>query len=56
MGASPLSTFMPGKAPLFLIKSTSKLPSAALCRIVSSNKITPPILSCMPEDLNNISL
>ena len=55
-GARPLSTLIPGKAPWFLINSTNDVPSSALCLIVSSNKITPPILSCIPLALKSISL
>ena len=40
-GFAPLSTLMPGMTPFSLSSFTKGLPSAVLCRIVSSNRITP---------------
>ena len=56
IGCKPLSTFMPGNAPCFEIMSLNRVPSAADCLIVSSNKITPPIFPSIPFDLKSISL
>ena len=55
IGETPLSTFIPGRAPVFEITSFKKVPSAADCLRVSSNNITPLIFSFMPEARNNNS-
>ena len=48
-GARPLSTFIPGSASFCFIKSTRGVPSLVFCRIVSSKRITPPILFDIPS-------
>ena len=48
-GVRPLSTFIPGSAFFCFIKSTRAVPSLVLCLIVSSKRITPPILFNMPS-------
>ena len=55
-GFNPLSTFIPGKAPLSSIRSISDWPASVFCLIVSSNKITPPIFPLIPFDEKSSSL
>ena len=53
---SPLSTFIPGSAPWLFITSSNEVPSLAFCLIVSSKRMTPPMLSFIPDALKSISL
>ena len=52
---APASTLMPASIPKLFKYAGNGVPSVLDCRMVSSNKITPPIKSAAPSVINNIS-
>ena len=56
MTLAPVSTLIPGTAPVAEINSGIALLELEICLIVSSYKITPPINFFTPSDVKSVSL
>ena len=54
-GLAPMSTLIPGMIPRLFRSSGNGVPSEALCRIVSSNRITPLMNSSAPSVVKSSS-